>query len=183
MNKVSPSPTTPQGRTKKKAKTPEEMLDSSEEKLQFRLSLVEGLLDAGVDPNHYDSHGNTPLMAFCAELPEDDDYKTGPLIIERLLEHGANIHARNRAGETALHVAVRCGRKLAVKVLLDHGANVHARDASGRGLLALADVKMRSCREDVPVDYCHYEACRAYLSGKGYAVQEPSVLQEWGPRT
>lgn len=180
MEKASSCPPTPQGRPKKRGKTPEEMLDSSEDRLKLRRSLVEGLLGAGVDPNHYDAYGNTPLMAFCAELPEDDDYKTGPIILERLLNHGANINARNRAGETALHIAVRRGRKLAVKTLIDRNANVHVRDAAGRSLLELADVKMKTCKENVPIDYCHYEACRAHLSGRGHAVQEPTVLQEWG---
>lgn len=181
IDKSNPSSPHLQGRQKKKkGKTAEELLDSSVDKLRLRLSLLEGLLVAGVDTNHYDSYGNTPLMAFCAELPEDDDYKTGPEILDLLLNSGANIHARNRAGETALHIAVRCGRKLAVKTLLDRGANVHARDAAGRSLLALTDVKMATCRDDVPVEYCHYEACRAHLSGKGHAVQEPTILDEWG---
>jgi hypothetical protein len=179
MDKANLTPTS-QGRHRKRGKTAEEMLDSSEERLQLRLSLAEGLLNAGVDPNHYDTYGNTPLMAFCAELPEDDDYKTGPAIIQALLEHGANIEARNRSGETALHIAVRCGRKLAVKKLIEEKASVHVRDAAGRGVLALADAKMQTCGEDVPVDYCHYEACRAHLSGKGFAVQEPTIMQEWG---
>lgn len=158
-------------------------LDSSEEKLAFRLQLAEGLISSGVELNHYDCFGNTPLMAFAAELPEDDDQKIGPMILNLLLSRGANVHARNRAGETALHIAVRCGRKLAVKTLLEKGANVYARDAAGRSVLAVADAKMKSCMDDNPRDYAHFEACRAHLSGKGFAVQEPSVLQEWGVRS
>ncbi|KAK7423863.1 hypothetical protein QQX98_000734 [Neonectria punicea] len=156
-------------------------LDSSTERLTLRMSLLEGLLQAGVDPNHYDSDGNTPLMAFAAQLPEDDDYKLGPEILTRLIGAGAEVNARNRAGETALHVAVRCGRKLATRTLVRHGANVHARDSAGRGVLEVTDVKMRGTRGENPKEYAHYEACRAWLSGKGMAVQEPSVLQEWAP--
>lgn len=169
-----------QGRSKKRGRSSEELLDSSEERLILRKSLVEGLLGAGVDPNHYDNYGNTPLMAFCAELPEDDDYKIGPSIIKLLIDGGADMNARNRSGETALHVAVRCGRKLAVKTLIEREANVHARDAAGRSALAVADFKMKTCRDDIPTEYCHFEACRAHLSGKGLALQEPSVSQEWG---
>ena len=182
MKNSSPRPSPP--RRKKKSEHPGEVLDSSSDRLTFRLSLASGLLESGVDPNQYDSSGNTPLMAFVAQLPEDDDYQTGPQILQLLLEKGANIHARNRAGETALHIAVRCGRKLAVKALLDQQANVHARDAAGRSLLTLADVKMESSSEEDPTEYAHYEACRAYLSGgKGHAVQEPTILQEWGLNT
>lgn len=168
-------------RRKKKTEDTNELLDSSSDRLRLRLGLAEELLDEGVDANHYDTHGNTPLMAFVAQLPEDDDYQIGPQILQLLIRHGANIHARNAAGETALHIAVRCGRKLSIKALLEHHANVHVRDADGRGLLTLADVKMETSSEFDPSEYAHFEACRAYLSGgKGHAVQEPSIMQEWG---
>lgn len=167
-------------RRKKRTENPDELLDSSTDRLRLRLELVEGLLHSGVDPNHFDSYGNTPLMAFVAQLPEDDDYQIGPQILQLLLQRGADIHARNRAGETALHIAVRCGRKLSIKALLENHANVHVRDAAGRSLLTLSDVKMETSNEVDPAEYAHYEACRAYLSGgKGHAVQEPTILQEW----
>lgn len=157
------------------------LLDSSSARLEFRRSLAAGLLDAGVDPNHYDGRGNTPLMVFSAELPEDSDYKTGPRILDLLIEKGANVHARNRAGETALHVAVRCGRKLAMRILVRHGASVHARDAEGRSVLDVADAKMVSPGAEDPREYARHEACRAWLSSnKGLAVQRPTVLDEWG---
>ncbi|KAM0427082.1 hypothetical protein ACHAQK_012223 [Fusarium lateritium] len=154
--------------------------DSSTHRLELRFSLLEGLLGAGVDPNHYDLHGNTPLMAFAAQLPEDNDYKFGPEIIEALINFGAQVNARNRAGETALHIAVRCGHKLAVKRLVESGASVHVRDAAGRSVLEVADVKMESLRGQDAAEYAHLEACRAWLSGtSGHAVQKPTVLQEW----
>ncbi|GKU00737.1 hypothetical protein FLAG1_02256 [Fusarium langsethiae] len=154
--------------------------DSSTDRLEFRRMLLESLLAAGVDPNHYDTHGNTPLMVFAAQLPEDDDYTNGPDIIKDLIKAGAAVNARNRAGETALHIAVRCGHKLAVKQLVNSGANVHARDAAGRSVLEVADVKMRSLRGQDEAEYAHLEACRAWLSGTvGGAVQEPTVIQEW----
>lgn len=155
-------------------------LNGSKQRLNLRFELVTNLLDAGVDPNHRDRYGNTPLMAFAAELPENDDYKTGPRILSLLIDRGANIHARNRAGETALHIAVRCGRKHAMKALAQHGANIHARDGAGRSLLEVADAKMMASRGEQPKDYAHHEACRAWLSGQAHAVQTPTVLQEWG---
>ncbi|KAF4963554.1 hypothetical protein FSARC_8424 [Fusarium sarcochroum] len=170
----------PIDRKRRKDKIPKD-LDSSAERFNFRLELLRGLLEAGVDPNHYDVNGYTPLMAFAAQLPEDDDYKNGPQIIHELVAAGAEVDARNRAGETALHIAVRCGRKLAVKQLVEEGAGVHVRDAAGRGVLEVADVKMKSLGGQDAEEYAHLEACRAWLSGtKGNAVQEPTVLQEWG---
>ena len=160
-------------------RSPDQELDSSTKKMQLRHELAQALLLAGVDPNHYDNQGNTPLMAFAAELPEDDDYKTGPDILTLLVKSGANVNARNRAGETALHVAVRCGRKLAVRTLFKLDANIHTRDADGRSLLDVADAKVRGTTDGDPRMYAHFEACRAWLSGNG-AVQNPSVFQEWG---
>ncbi|KAH6884908.1 hypothetical protein B0T10DRAFT_550784 [Thelonectria olida] len=154
--------------------------DSSTERLKFRLELLEGLLAAGIDPNHYDHNGNTPLMAFTALLPEDGDYKVGPKILERLLFAGAEVNARNRRGESALHIAVRCGRKLAVRTLVEQGANVHVRDAAGRSLLEVIDVKLRGLSDHHVKEYAHFEACRAWLSGKAEAVRNPTVMQEWG---
>ncbi|KAF4993034.1 hypothetical protein FGRMN_6770 [Fusarium graminum] len=155
-------------------------LDSSTGRLSLRYDILRHLLETRVDPNHYDINGNTPLMAFVAQLPEDDDYKVGPEIIKTLINYGAQVNARNRAGETALHIAVRCGHKLAVKQLVESGASAYARDAAGRSVLEVADVKMKSLRGHDAAEYAHLEACRAWLSGtSGHAVQEPTVLQEW----
>lgn len=172
----------PTTRRPRKDKLPKD-LDSCKQKLELRQGRLEALLEVGVNPNHYDIRGNTPLMAFAAQLPEDDDYTVGPLILHRLIQAGANIDARNRAGETALHIAVRCGRKRAVEQLIKDGANVYARDAAGRSVLEVADIKMKGLsgsKKHDTVAYAHLEACRAYLSGlKGLAVQEPTVVQEW----
>jgi len=182
--KASSQPSARTERQAKRTRNPEFILDSSSERLNFRLTLAKGLLEAGVDPNHRDKFGNTPLMAFAAELPESDDYKTPQIILELLLSHGADVHARNRAGETALHIAVRCGRKIAMRTLVEcdgQHANVHVRDSAGRGVLEVADAKIASlCEEDQKL-YAHFEACRAWLSGEnGGAVQSPTILQEWG---
>jgi predicted RNA-binding protein Jag len=152
--------------------------DSSHDRLALRRKIVLHLIEAGVDVNHYEHDGNTVLMAFAAELPEDDDYKTPVSILTDLIEAGANVDAHNRS---ALHVAVRRGRKLAMRTLVQAGANVYARDGEWRSVLDVADVKIRQAK-DVK-SYAHFEACRAWLSGAAMAVQDPTVLQEWGVRT
>jgi ankyrin repeat protein len=48
-----------------------------------------------------------------------------------LLAHGADVGARNEAGETLLHAAVIDGDMAAVELLLSHGAAVAARDRAG----------------------------------------------------
>ncbi|PHH91724.1 hypothetical protein CDD83_10502 [Cordyceps sp. RAO-2017] len=155
----------------------ERQLDSGSAALKFRLSLATGLVEAGVEANHYDGRGETPLMAFAAELPEEGDHRTGPEILALLIRHGADVRARNRSGETALHVAVRRGRKLAMRTLVEHGASVHARDADGRSVLDVADAQMLA---GDPRQYARYEACRAWLSSsRGLAVQRPTAFDEW----
>ncbi|CAI4220126.1 unnamed protein product [Parascedosporium putredinis] len=154
--------------------------DSSKGRLELREKIVDILLDANVNVNHYDLDGNTVLMAFVAQLPEDDDYKVPVSILELLIKAGADVNARNRRGETALHIAVRRGRKLAMRTLVQHRANVHVRDAAGRSVLDVADEMVRAGDSGGNKAYMHYEACRAWLSGQGLAVQNPSVIQEWG---
>lgn len=157
-----------------------DLSDSSASRMEVRHSLFKKLLEYGVDPNHYDHRGNTPLMTCVASLPEDGDYVIGPAIIKTLIEGGANVHSRNRRGETALHVAARCGKKLAVRALVKNGANVHARDSAGRSVLQLLDAKMAGWRTDVTRSYAHFEACRAWLSGsKAKALQHPTIVDEW----
>lgn len=151
--------------------------DSSTEILKLRLSILESLLATGQDPNHRDKFGQTPLMAFVAALPEDGGYKTGPDILKLLILKGANVNARNRAGETALHIAVRFHRKLAIRVLIEAGANVHVTDAYGRSLLVVCDDEL--ARYSHPAAYGKYLACKAFLSGQGGAVQDPFFLQQW----
>ncbi|KAL7799920.1 ankyrin repeat-containing domain protein [Trichoderma ceciliae] len=151
--------------------------DSSTKILQLRCSILQGLLDAGLDPNHRDVFGNTPLMAFVAALPEDDEYKIGPAMLESLISRGADVNARNRTGDTALHVAVRFHRKLAIKALIDGRANVHVINAGDESVLDMCDAKLR--KYDNPGDYGKYSACRAWLSGQAGAVQKPTLWQQW----
>ncbi|KAF6842400.1 ankyrin repeat protein [Colletotrichum musicola] len=154
--------------------------DSSKERLTIRETIVRDLIELGVDPNHYDKYGNTVLMAFVAQLPEDDDYKKPVAILEFLIRAGADIDARNRSGETALHIAVRRGKKLAMRTLTQNGANVQARDVEGRSVLEVADRMVASGSRGI--DHPRYEACHAWLSGQGKAVQDPTIIQEWGFR-
>ncbi|KAI1206203.1 ankyrin [Annulohypoxylon truncatum] len=148
-----------------------------------RLEYLEGILSAKVDVNHYDCEGQTPLMAFVKYRPEDSrsEKETMERIIKMLYSAGANIEARNREGETALHVAARFGKKVALKELLQLGANPYVRDACGLSVLAAIDDRWANAEDGVQI--ARLEACRGVFTSVVPApAQEPTVLQEWGLR-
>ncbi|KAI1091460.1 ankyrin [Rostrohypoxylon terebratum] len=148
-----------------------------------RLELLEGLLVAEVDVNHYDCQGQTPLMAFAKYLPEDSRSEKEAMerMIKMLHKAGANLEARNRGGETALHVAARFGKKVALKELLQLGANPHVRDACGLSVLAAIDDRWVNAEDGLHI--ARLEACRGvFTSMVPDPAQEPTVLQEWGMR-
>lgn len=105
--------------------------------------VVSELLGLGADPAHADLEGNTPLHA--AVLAN--------AIIPALLDK-APLDARNKQGETALHMAVSANAKDMVAELLRRGADVNASTYVTRftplcyavvgGNQALVDVLLRS---------------------------------------
>jgi ankyrin repeat protein len=52
--------------------------------------------------------------------------------VERLLDAGTAVNARNLGGKTALHDAAVAGNAATASVLLERGANVNATDMEGR---------------------------------------------------
>ena len=52
-------------------------------------------------------------------------------LLETMLAHGANVHARGEFKETALHYAASNRRPFTVNLLLRHGADINAQDALG----------------------------------------------------
>jgi ankyrin repeat protein len=142
-----------------------------------RWELVKQMISAGVNLNHYDVHGNTVLMAFVIHLQDGEDDKALAMILGLLILRGANIHWRNRQGETALHIAIRLGRKIATRVLLQSGASVHARTAEGKGVLAVGEKHYLEARDNQPL-YVSIMACMALAIDYG-AVAAPTVVQEW----
>ncbi len=145
-------------------------------RLQLRFEFAQKLIAGGVDVNNYDKHGNTVLMAFVTYLPDGEDDELLAKILQLLVHNGANVHLRNRQGETALHVSVRLGHKVATHVLLKNGANLHARTSEGKGVLALGE--MHYFRTEDQWLYASIMACMALCLHHG-AVPWPSFVDEW----
>jgi ankyrin repeat protein len=91
------------------------------------------LIQSGADVTVASKLGRTPLMVAAAR-------KGGAAIVELLLSKGADVHAKNRIGETALTFAARAGDLDIVKLLIAKGAKPNMADVLGRGALFAAAI-------------------------------------------
>lgn len=160
-----------------KRKRDQSDIDSPTTRLTFRYELAQNMIAVGVDVNNYDKEGNTVLMAFVTHLRDGEDDKTLTQLLHCIIHNGANVHWRNCQGETALHIAVRLGRKVATRVLLMNGSNVHARTAEGKGVLAVGEMHYMRAKQN-PQLYASIMACMALCIQYG-AVAQPTLVQEW----
>ena len=100
----------------------------------YRGEMVGLLLAAGADPNAAKNHRRSSPLHYAA-----DGYINGPgwdanrqvATIRCLLDHGANLHAQDKNGATALHRAVRTRCAAAVRCLLQAGADPTTGNKSG----------------------------------------------------
>jgi predicted LPLAT superfamily acyltransferase len=84
-----------------------------------------------------------PLRAVCAEssygCPMGRRVSRGDVQdVRNLLDQGADVHARNRHGQTALMLAAHTGHRQAVAVLVAHRANLNTTAKYGLSALMLA---------------------------------------------
>ena len=86
--------------------------------------VVEQAIADGTDVNARNPQFGEPMLSTAALMGHTK-------IITFLLEKGADINARNRDGNTALHSAAFLGRAEAVELLLEHGVDVNVRNNQG----------------------------------------------------
>ena len=89
------------------------------------LPIGEFLLSRGARINQVSDDGTTPLIYLCSRL------KAEPELVRLYLRSGAQINARNEAGRTALHGAVRRGHEKVVGILLEAGADKTLKNKKG----------------------------------------------------
>jgi ankyrin repeat protein len=92
------------------------------------------VLDALITPEtaqQKDSAGNTILHLAVKN-------KGDALIIGKILDQNANINARNREGDTALHIAARTNQKEAGEYILSKRANIFYANSAGESPLYIA---------------------------------------------
>lgn len=99
------------------------------------LDIVALLLDRGADPNipAKNEYQVTPLHSACSIR----EYAISKLLIE----HGADVNARQMRGVTALHSAAHIGDFAIVELLLENGADANAKMDTGQTPLMMAKEK------------------------------------------
>ncbi|MCC4213683.1 ankyrin repeat domain-containing protein [Leeuwenhoekiella parthenopeia] len=97
---------------------------------------LQPLIEAGLDPTVTDNEANS-LLHFVAYRYDDGDVR----LIEKLVEAGVDVNARNEIGETPLHWAAKAGMDGAesVKTLLRLGALPEARTSKRQSVLDYAE--------------------------------------------
>jgi ankyrin repeat protein len=87
--------------------------------------VLDALVAYGLSVHVPSKQGNTPLHWACGatHCPAEIPASLCLDMVMRLLDHGADLHARNGAGKTPLCVAVRCGWVEGVRWLLHKGAD------------------------------------------------------------
>jgi ankyrin repeat protein len=92
------------------------------------------LLRHGVDVNVLDNRNKTPLMYAIPGANEADPVQT----VGHLLQQGANLHARDCVGDSALHLAAHLGLADVVRLLLNAGADWNSINEEGKTPLMVA---------------------------------------------
>ena len=99
----------------------------------YNNSKIDYLIGKGADVNAKDVSGNTPLITAAK------DYSYGMTdVVTTLLNHNADLEAKDLDEMTALHWAAKQGLPSVVELLLEKKANTEAIDNSGKTPLDLA---------------------------------------------
>ena len=100
------------------------------------LDVMRVLLAAGADPELRSANGVTPLMVAAGLTQTDSRMVAQDSLLEAVtmltLDVGADIHAVDRGGQTAVHGAANVSGDALIRFLVDQGADPMAEDRRGR---------------------------------------------------
>ena len=89
----------------------------------FRFDEARRLLAAGADPN-YRRRGYEPMLTFVAAYDS-------AVMVELLINHGADVHACDDDGQTALAAALETAEMDSVRLLMKYGASLNQQQVAG----------------------------------------------------
>ena len=87
--------------------------------------MIRLLLSRGARIDDRDNEGWTPLLTVLSQWADQ------PNLVRFLLDSGANVRAKTKAGKTALTIAAMQGKEDMVALVLSKGVDVNARDIDG----------------------------------------------------
>lgn len=127
-----------------------------------------------------DSAGDTALTALLKSSPMDDGSlsKIGD-VVQKMVDWGAPLNARDRNGDTALAIAARRGFLSVVNLLVRAGASLQNRNYRGVSILKQAEESMALAVNNQrlwSLIYC----CHMAMTDFG-AKLDPTDQQEWMP--
>jgi ankyrin repeat protein len=93
--------------------------------------IVQALVESGADVNYTVPSNDSAASALQAALDTADFKEEQMRVIQYLLQKGADVKGRNKAGQFPLLFAVDHGHMEIVKVLIEHGADVNDADLKG----------------------------------------------------
>jgi len=96
-------------------------------------SIIHILISQPIDIDIQDRNGNTALIYLCQKK---DEYTE--LVREFLLKHNVNVNIKNKAGNSALHIAVFNNHLEIVKLLLLNHADINLKNGEGNTVLMMA---------------------------------------------
>jgi len=131
------------------------------------------LLESGAHVNDADFNGDTALIAAAAAHWFDDGmWKAQTKTLLVLLEHGPDVNAKNKKGQTALMWIAQSANSKAVEVLLKAGADPEIRDEAGKSALDYAREMYDKYRKDY---YAHrFKEVMTVLEKESCRSRQPS---------
>lgn len=145
---------------------------------QWSVESIQRSTDASKGMTWVDCLGDTPLTAFLkSEQAGEDEEDSVKQRVEHMIGQGAEIHMRDRKGDTALAIAARRGFRTIVTLLLKKGSNANCRNYRRVGLLRQT---MKSMREAWGNDrlWAMIYSCHIALIDAG-ATSDPTDEDEW----
>jgi hypothetical protein len=126
-----------------------------------------------------DSSGDTFLISVLKLFPNEGSDMDLRFHVMEVLNLGAEIHMRDRAGDSLLTIACCRGFRPVVKSLVSQGANVHARNLKGQGIIS----QCRQCllrAQEASDDslYAGILSCMNEVIDAG-AKLNPTEIDEW----